>query len=110
MSLYEKMYVITEDEYMRLMEKSDVIHADPIVAVETPTVHTPAVEIPTKTKHKCKLCDREYSDKRDLKRHIKKFHLTQMVLPIVKKIVKRKRVVNKREPFIPIRKKWMTLG
>ena len=43
MSLYEKMYVITEDEYMKL--QNDVIHANPIetvlnvdTTVDTPTV------------------------------------------------------------------------
>ena len=66
---------------------------------------------PTKSKRKSKYCDKEYSDKRDLRRHIKKFHLPQTIVKQVKKIPSLKKIakVNKREPFIANTKKWMTL-
>jgi hypothetical protein len=123
MSLYEKMYVITEDEYMRL--QNDVIHANPIVTVETPTVETVETPAKLKTKRKCKFCDKQYGDKHDLRRHIKRFHLQQVPIiekipkieakvevkvkkiPKVKKIAKVQKKVNKPVPFIV--KKWKTL-
>lgn len=82
MNLYKKMYVVSEDEYRRLTECEQ-----PLTTTTTPllvksnhldTEHIPQQQqdeiVVFKKKHKCGHCEREYSDKHDLRRHKKKLH------------------------------------
>ena len=82
MNLYKKMYVVSEDEYRRLTECEQ-----PLTTTTTPllvksnhldTEHIPQQQqdeiVVFKKKHKCGHCEREYSDKHDLRRHKKKSH------------------------------------
>jgi hypothetical protein len=83
------MYVVSEDEYRRLTEGEKVTAMVGAAALVNNDHTQKAPEqvgsnddnkksvIIHKRKHKCNDCEREYSDKRDLRRHKKKAHVTQ---------------------------------
>ena len=81
MNLYKKMYVVSEDEYRRLTECEQPLTTTTPLLVKSnhlDTEHIPQQQqdeiVVFKKKHKCGHCEREYSDKHDLRRHKKKLH------------------------------------
>ena len=80
MNLYKKMYVVSEDEYRRLTECEQPSTTTTPLLVKSnhlDTEHIPQQQdeiVVFKKKHKCGHCEREYSDKHDLRRHKKKSH------------------------------------
>ena len=87
MNLYKKMYVVSEDEYRRLTECEQPSTTTPLLVKSNhlDTEHIPQQQdeiVVFKKKHKCGHCEREYSDKHDLRRHKKKLHAANKDLDI----------------------------
>ena len=123
MNSYKKMYVICEDEYRRLKEMSNEATKVANEATKVDDVIKVEKQIVTK-RYKCGECDKDYSDKHDLRRHKKKAHakvsinkiedtfVEEAEVPVLQKVTTRKQR-NKRRPlreiFKHLVKKWKTL-
>ena len=145
MNLYKKMYVVSEDEYRRLTESMQVsvsqfptAHSDvdqnTFTPIEPEIVDAYDIDQTNKhkkkdkemekkerkkKKHKCNQCEKEYSDKHDLRRHKKKIHAKQDTdikpqeeeedtgIVIKNKNIKRQR--QQRDPFRQKITKWRTM-
>lgn len=145
MNLYKKMYVVSEDEYRRLTESMqltvsqcptshlDIDHNN-IMPIESEIVNDDdkivddidqtnnkkdkekeKKERKNKKKHKCNQCEKEYSDKHDLRRHKKKIHAKQDtdIKPQegedIGIVIKKKINQQQRDPFRQKITKWRTM-
>ena len=121
MNSYKKMYVICEDEYRRLKEMSNEATKVANEATKVDDVNKVEKQIVTK-RYKCGECDKDYSDKHDLRRHKKKAHginkkedtfvEEEADVPVLQKVTKRKQRNKRqpsRDPFNHLVKKWKTL-
>jgi hypothetical protein len=150
MNPYKKMYVLCEEEYNRLkdseaqcnkQQRDDSsrltvpLHTADIVPVEQ-SIHK---DLQTKKKYTCHVCNKEYSDKHDLRRHKVKEHrrtnqdLSQdtsekqrsdKIIPHLPQsttiksnssknpLLKIKKSIarRRRDPFVVKIKKWLTIG
>lgn len=125
MTCYEKMYVVCEDEYLRLMildkeirkpktEETviDNSNTQPPIVNEQVIVDVPGAEInqSERRKYVCKTCGKVYIDKRSLRRH-NKTHVTSEQVIVNKIIEKKNKIRQKRNPFHTLvhDKVWMTI-
>jgi hypothetical protein len=126
MNPYKQMYVLTEDEYNRL--KLATHHPTPEVS-STPQVNVPVPvnnsgvldeKLIAHIMFKCSICGKEYSNKRDRRRHIQKAHpqptVASLPTPVVetKPVVEVKPIKNRKRKVIIKAfdniSKWMTMN